>query len=81
MVVHTFNPSAWKAEAGGSQGSRPAWSTEQVLGQPGLHRETLSQHPPPKMIHKLKEKETHLSGFETLLQRIRKFRAGAGEMA
>ena len=44
MVVHTFNPSAWKAEAGGSQGSRPAWSTEQVLGQPGLHRETLSQN-------------------------------------
>jgi hypothetical protein len=23
--------------------SRPAWSTEQVLGQPGLHREILSQ--------------------------------------
>jgi hypothetical protein len=22
--------------------SRPAWSTKQVLGQPGLHRETLS---------------------------------------
>jgi hypothetical protein len=22
-------------------GSRPAWSTEQVSGQPGLHRETL----------------------------------------
>jgi hypothetical protein len=23
--------------------SRPAWSTEQVPGQPGLYRETLSQ--------------------------------------
>jgi hypothetical protein len=22
--------------------SRPAWSTEQIPGQPGLHRETLS---------------------------------------
>jgi len=31
------------AEAGGFLGSRPAWSTEWVPGQPGLHRETLSQ--------------------------------------
>lgn len=23
---------------------RPTWSTEQVLGQPGLHRETLTQN-------------------------------------
>jgi hypothetical protein len=30
------------AEAGESLCSRPAWSTEQVPGQPGLHRETLS---------------------------------------
>jgi hypothetical protein len=28
---------------GRSLSSRPAWSTEQVAGQPGLHRETLSQ--------------------------------------
>jgi hypothetical protein len=27
--------------------SRPAWSTEGVPGQPGLHRETLSQKPKP----------------------------------
>ena len=26
--VHTVNPSTWEAEAGGSQNSRPAWSTE-----------------------------------------------------
>ena len=26
MVVHTFNPSAWEEEAGGSLGSRTAWS-------------------------------------------------------
>jgi hypothetical protein len=43
MVAHAFNPSTWKAEAGGFLSLRPAWSTEQVLGQPGLHRETLSQ--------------------------------------
>jgi hypothetical protein len=37
-----FNPSTWEAEAGGFLSSRPAWSTERVPGQPGLHRETLS---------------------------------------
>jgi hypothetical protein len=40
VVVHAFNPSTWKAEAGGFLSSRPAWSTERVPGQPGLHRET-----------------------------------------
>ena len=30
------------AEAGGFLSLRPAWSSEQVPGQPGLHRETLS---------------------------------------
>jgi hypothetical protein len=43
VMVHTFNPSTWEAEAGGSLSSRPAWSTEWAPGQPGLHRETLSQ--------------------------------------
>jgi hypothetical protein len=33
----------WEAEAGGFLNLRPAWSTEQVLGQPGLHREILSR--------------------------------------
>jgi hypothetical protein len=28
MVVHTFDPSIQKAEAGGSLSSRSAWSTE-----------------------------------------------------
>jgi hypothetical protein len=42
VVAHAFNPSTWEAEAGGSLSSRPAWSTEWVPGQPGLHRETLS---------------------------------------
>jgi hypothetical protein len=43
VVAPAFNPSTWKAEAGGFLSSRPAWSTERVLGQPGLHRETLSR--------------------------------------
>jgi hypothetical protein len=28
VVMHTFNPSTWEAEAGGSLSSRPAWSTK-----------------------------------------------------
>jgi hypothetical protein len=43
VVAHAFNPSTWEAEAGGFLSSRPAWSTERVPGQPGLHRETLSR--------------------------------------
>jgi hypothetical protein len=42
VVAHTFNPSTWEAEAGGFLGSRPAWSTKWVPGQPWLYRETLS---------------------------------------
>jgi hypothetical protein len=42
VVVHAFDPSTWEAEAGGFLSSRPAWSTEWVPGQWGLHRETLS---------------------------------------
>jgi hypothetical protein len=43
VVAHAFNPSTWEAEAGGFLSLRPAWSTELVPGQPGLHRETLSR--------------------------------------
>jgi hypothetical protein len=42
MVAHAFNPSTLEAEAGGSLSSRPAWSPELVLVQPGLLRETMS---------------------------------------
>jgi hypothetical protein len=43
VVAHTFNPRTWEAEAGRFLGSRSAWSTEGVPGQPGLYRETLSR--------------------------------------
>jgi hypothetical protein len=43
VVMHTFNPSTWEAEAGRFLSSRSAWSTKWVPGQPELHRETLSQ--------------------------------------
>jgi hypothetical protein len=41
--AHTFNPSTWEGEGGGFLSLSPAWSTKWVPGQPGLHRETLSQ--------------------------------------
>jgi hypothetical protein len=41
--MHAFSPSTWEAEAGGFLSLRPAWSTKCAPGQPGLHRETLSQ--------------------------------------
>ena len=43
VVAQAFNPSTQEAEAGGSLSSRSAWSSERVPGQPGLHKETLSQ--------------------------------------
>jgi hypothetical protein len=52
MVAHAFNPSTWEAEAGWFLSSRPAWSTKWV---PGLHRETLSQLPPPPKRKRNKE--------------------------
>jgi hypothetical protein len=42
VVVYIFNPSSWEVEPGGFLRSRLAWSTEQIPGQPGLYRETLS---------------------------------------
>ena len=39
-----LNPSTWGIEAGGWLGSRPAWSTEWIPVQTGLHRETLNQN-------------------------------------
>jgi hypothetical protein len=44
VVALVFNPSIYEAGAGRSLSSRVAWFTEQVLGQPGLHREILSQN-------------------------------------
>jgi hypothetical protein len=43
VVEHAFNPSSWEAEAGRFLSLRPAWSTQWVPGQQGIHRETLSR--------------------------------------
>jgi hypothetical protein len=52
-TIKTFNcainPSIQEAEAGGSLSLRSACSTEQVPGQPRLHREKQTKNPkPPK---------------------------------
>jgi hypothetical protein len=36
VVVHNFNPRTLKAETRESLSSRPAWSAQQVPGQPSL---------------------------------------------
>jgi hypothetical protein len=56
-VVHVFNPSTQEAEAAGSPSSRPAWSTDQVPGQIGLNRETLSQSALIPALQKKKKKK------------------------
>jgi hypothetical protein len=57
VEAHVFNPSTGEGEASRSQSSRSAWSTEQVPGQPGLHRETLSQ----KKKREMKEEEQEVT--------------------
>jgi hypothetical protein len=49
-----------EAEASEFLSLRPAWSTKGVPGQPGLHRETLSQKPKKKKKEK-KRKEKKCS--------------------
>ena len=44
-MAPTFNPRTQEAAAGRTLSSKSAWSTEQVSGQPELHREILSQKP------------------------------------
>jgi hypothetical protein len=50
-----------------SVSSRPAWSTEGVPGQPGLHRETLSQ----KNKMKQTKKQTKKDGLSTEKKEVR----------
>jgi hypothetical protein len=60
LVAHDFSPSTQEAEAGGFLTSRPAWSTEWVPGQPGLHRETLfRENKNKKKQQEQKQKKEH----------------------
>jgi hypothetical protein len=47
VVLYTFNPRSQEPEAHGSLSARPAWSTEQVPGQP-LYVKKLSLEKPNK---------------------------------
>jgi cysteinyl-tRNA synthetase len=59
VVAHAFNPSTWEVEAGRFLSSRPAWSTKWVSGQPGLHRETLSEK--KKSLKKTTQRKVYFS--------------------
>ena len=72
MVVHTFNLSTWKAEAGRSLSLRPAWSTEQVSGLPSLGSEgqkvgedviEQGEHVPASTSSRTCQLQPHGSGF------------------
>jgi hypothetical protein len=72
VVAHVFDPSTWEAEAGRVLSSRPTWSSEWVLGQSGLYRETLSRNkqtnkkttPPKKQKQKKKKQNKDLLAKE-----------------
>jgi hypothetical protein len=57
VMAYAFNPSTQEAEAGGFLSSRPAWSTEWVPGQPGIHRETLSRKTKERREERERERE------------------------
>jgi hypothetical protein len=63
LVAQAFNPSTQKARRDRliSVSSRPAWYTEWVLGQPGLHRENLSRKTKNKQTNKNRNKWTRCS--------------------
>jgi hypothetical protein len=69
-VSHAFNPSTWEAEAGGFLSLRPAWSTERVPGQPGPHRETLSQKKKKKKLPMMAEYKFYFIYFITIVNLI-----------
>ena len=56
VLAHVSNPSIQEAGSERSLSLRPAWTTEQVPGQPGLHKETLSQE--QNKTNKQKNKKT-----------------------
>ena len=63
VVALAFNPSTVEAEAGRSLSLRPAWSTEGVTEQPGLHRETKKKE--RKRERKKRRKSGVLCGDDT----------------
>jgi hypothetical protein len=66
MVAHAFNPSTWKAEAGGFLSSRPAWSTEFQDSQ-GYTEKPCLEKPKPKKKEEMLDSSSifssHVSAF------------------
>lgn len=56
LVVYAFNSSIHKAEAGRSPSLRPTCCPEQIPGQLGLHRKTLSQKQQKQQQQQTKDK-------------------------
>jgi hypothetical protein len=71
VMAHAFNPSTWEAETGEFLSLKPAWSTEWVPGQPGLHRETLSK----KKKKKKKKKNEDIMNFAGKVMELENIRS------
>jgi hypothetical protein len=72
FIAKWWLPSLWEAEAGASLSLRPAWSTEKIPGQPGLHRETLSgktKLPPKQTNQQQKSKKPKQTNKQTNLHK------------
>jgi hypothetical protein len=59
VVVHTFNPSTWEAEAGEFLSSRPAWSTSEFQDSQGYTEKPCLEK--PKKNQKTKTKNEKLT--------------------
>lgn len=61
MIMHAFNASTREAES-----LREIWSTEQLPGQPGLHRNPVSKEPKRNAAHE--EWKQHNKRAQQLIQ-------------
>ena len=73
--MHAFNPSTWEAEAGESLSKKPTWCTAQVLGQSGLHWETLSRK--TKQTNKQISQKTQCVGKWFVIYHLNTWEGGA----
>lgn len=69
MMLHIFNPGPWEAGTGRSLSLRTVYSIEQVSGQPGLYRQTISPKPKSlrqKPTNKTKQQEKVALGISCI---------------
>ena len=70
VVAHAFNPNTWEVEMGRSLWVQGQCGLEWVLGQPKLHRETLSQIERKKKRKKERKKERRIKFLCTVTSNI-----------